>query len=105
MTKDEAINECKDSCEKYGRIFGDWFVIKKGKEFEPVSERYLKNYKYFGKKYHTEIAGEPKDVDEQESFMKGVLLSMCKTRKQRRVVERKYKSGGIKDYFFKIFMK
>jgi len=104
MTKDEAIQECVENCEKYGTIFGNWHVIKKGKTFESVSDRYLKNYKHFGKIYHTEIATEPEDVDEQESVMREILLSMCKNRKQRRIIEREYSDGRIRK-FFKKFMK
>ena len=103
MNKDEAIQECLDNVELYGNIFGDFHVIRKKSGYESVSNNYIKNYGYKGKIYHTVEATEPKDVDVQEQAMKELLLSMCKTRGERRRIEREYTKGKIRK-LFKRFM-
>lgn len=104
MTKEEAIKECEVEAEKYGDIFGDWHVIMKGRDFHAVSGEYLISYKHFGKIYHTVKAEAPKDVDLAEEIVKKLLLTFCKTRGDRRKLERqvkKLKKGGLIEFFKK----
>ena len=100
MTKDEAIQKCKDSVGLYGNIFGDFHVISFNGSYHCVAERYLHNYNYSGKIHYTEkgVANE----GQLDQAMKVQLLAKCKTRKDRRKVNRAFNEGWIKKLFNEI---
>ncbi len=98
MNLQEAIKECKDNVEKFGTIFGNFNVIRKQYSYESVSDRYVEKYKFIGKIYHVEVATEPEDHKQSDEALKEILLLMCKTRKDRRAVEKQFKKGGLREW-------
>lgn len=99
MTENEALAKCHENNEIYGDLFGDHHVISRGKTFHDVTDEFLKNYKHFGKRYHT-VKGTPvKYTEKLDLLLKDMLLSMCKTRKQRRIMKAKFLKEDVIDLF------
>lgn len=99
MTKDEAIAKCKENNELYGDIFGNHYVISRGKQFHDVTDDFLKNYKYFGKIHYTLKATSVKYSERLSRLLKDMILSMCKNRRQRRIMKLKFLREDIIDIF------